>query len=141
MEHIEHYDKVENYDKLGAARLTKQRQIILEELKKVKTHPTADEVYFMVRDKLPKISIATVYRNLEALSNTGYVLKIESAGSQKRFDGNANPHLHIRCIRCGKVRDIDERFEISEDYKNIKTDFKILGCDFSLYGICKDCAE
>jgi Fur family transcriptional regulator, ferric uptake regulator len=130
---------MQNQDKLGAVRLTKQRQIILEELKKVKTHPTADEVYIMVRDKLPKISIATVYRNLEALSNTGYVLKIESAGSQKRFDGNTHPHFHIRCINCGKVRDIEKNFKIPDDYKNIKTDFKILGYDFSLYGICKEC--
>ncbi|HKI82610.1 MAG TPA: transcriptional repressor, partial [Pseudodesulfovibrio sp.] len=57
-------------------RLSKQRKVILEELRKVKSHPTADEVYDMVRKIIPRISLGTVYRNLEFLSSKGLVLKL-----------------------------------------------------------------
>ncbi|MGE5577510.1 MAG: Fur family transcriptional regulator, partial [Syntrophothermus sp.] len=53
--------------------MTRQRQIILEELKNVTTHPTADEVYEMVRRRLPRISLGTVYRNLELLAEEGII--------------------------------------------------------------------
>ena len=126
-------------DKLGAIRLTEQRKVILEELKQLKTHPTADELYFIAKKKLPKISIATVYRNLETLSDARYIVKIKTAGNQKRFDGNLQEHIHIRCIKCSKIRDIDGKIELPEDYKNLKTDFDILGCNIDLYGICPSC--
>ncbi|MBW1650261.1 MAG: transcriptional repressor [Deltaproteobacteria bacterium] len=126
-------------DKLGAIRLTEQRKVILEELKQLKTHPTADELYFIVKKILPKISIATVYRNLEALSAAGYIIKIKSAGNQKRFDGNMQEHTHIRCIKCNKVRDIEDKIELPEKYKNLKTDFNIIGFNIDLYGICPNC--
>jgi Fur family ferric uptake transcriptional regulator len=67
-------------------RLTTQRQIILEELSKVKTHPTASELYDMVRKRLPRIGLGTVYRNLELMAESGIILKIEVGGTQKRFD-------------------------------------------------------
>lgn len=67
-------------------RLTTQRQIILEELAKVKTHPTASELYDMVRKRLPRIGLGTVYRNLELMADSGMILKIEVGGTQKRFD-------------------------------------------------------
>ena len=65
-------------------KLTKQRKVILEELRKLKTHPSADEIYNIVRERLPRISLGTVYRNLEILSDAGVILKLDVAGSQKR---------------------------------------------------------
>ena len=65
-------------------RLTSQRKIILEELRAVHTHPTADEVYNLVRKKMPRISLGTVYRNLEVLSTLGLVRKLENTTRQKR---------------------------------------------------------
>ncbi len=88
-------------------RLTTQRQVILEELGKVTSHPTANEVYDMVRKRLPRIGLGTVYRNLELMAETGIILKIEVGGTQKRFDATVDPHYHIRCISCGKVDDVD----------------------------------
>jgi len=88
-------------------RLTAQRQIILEELSKVNTHPTASELYGMVRKRLPRIGLGTVYRNLELMAEHGMILKIEVGGTQKRFDAITDIHYHIRCSVCGKVDDID----------------------------------
>jgi len=73
-------------DPLPNMRLTTQRQIILEELAKVTSHPTANEVYDMVRKRLPRIGLGTVYRNLELMADSGVILKIEVGGTQKRFD-------------------------------------------------------
>jgi Fur family ferric uptake transcriptional regulator len=85
--------------------MTRQRQIILEELRKADTHPSADEVYETVRKRLPRISLGTVYRNLEILSELGEIQKLELGGDLKRFDRKPNKHYHIRCMNCGRVDD------------------------------------
>ena len=68
-------------------RMTNQRRVILEELRKVHTHPTVDELYTIVKARMPHISLGTVYRNLDLLTETGEVLKLDSAGSMRRYDG------------------------------------------------------
>lgn len=88
------------------ARMTRQRRIILDELCRLKTHPTADDLYEIVRKRLPRISLGTVYRNLDVLSRTGVILRLEMGGSQYRFDGNPLPHAHVRCVHCGSVADV-----------------------------------
>ena len=84
---------------------SKQRDIILEKLRMVKNHPSADEVYMMVKRDLPKIGIATVYRNLEQLSAGGCILKLD--GDIKRYDGDVMRHFHYRCSECKRVFDFD----------------------------------
>lgn len=120
-------------------RLTNQRRMILEELKSVITHPTADEIYGMVRQKLPRISLGTVYRNLEVLSSLGLVRKLENAAGQKRFDGDVSPHHHIRCDTCGKVGDIFDAPDISGIEQGVSTDFQITGLSLEFSGICPQC--
>jgi len=85
---------------------TAQREAILKELRSVKTHPTADELYAMLRTKMPTISLGTVYRNLEQMSQVGVIRKLETAGKQKRFDGDVTEHHHLRCTVCGAVSDM-----------------------------------
>jgi Fur family ferric uptake transcriptional regulator len=89
-------------------RMTRQRRTIMEVLEKVDNHPAADEIYEMVRHKLPHISLGTVYRNLDVLSEHGLIRKMEFAGSQRRFDGRRNNHYHLRCTGCGS-KDIATR--------------------------------
>ena len=91
-------------------RMTRQRQVILEELRNVTSHPSADEVYAMVRRRL------------------------------KRFDGIAENHYHIRCIRCDRVVDapVDFHPEIGHELK-AATDFKILGHKLEFIGVCPEC--
>ena len=90
-------------EKNGRYRMTRQREVILEEIRNAKTHPSADEVYEMVRKRLPRISLGTVYRNLEILSKLGEIQKLELGGDIKRFDWNPKKHYHIRCLNCGRV--------------------------------------
>lgn len=123
-------------------RLTTQRQIILEELAKVKTHPTASELYDMVRRRLPRIGLGTVYRNLELMADNGMILKLEVGGTQKRFDATTAPHYHIRCSCCGKVDDMDVPV-IDNLVKSAaeSSSYQILGHHVEFLGICLDCQK
>ena len=121
-------------------RLTIQRQILVEELRKVTTHPTADELYDLVRKRLPRIGMATVYRNLELLSECGIIKKLEIGGKQIRFDGNTSPHYHIRCNTCGRVDDMHiPRLEDLDAQAADCCNYTILGHHIEFSGICPDC--
>ena len=123
-------------------RLTTQRQIILEELGKVTSHPTANEVYDMVRKRLPRIGLGTVYRNLELMADNGIILKLEVGGTQKRFDATVAPHYHIRCLSCGKVNDIE--IPVIEDINKTAAElshYQVLGHHIEFSGICNECSS
>lgn len=123
-------------------RLTTQRQIILEELSKVKTHPTASELYDMVRKRLPRIGLGTIYRNLELMAESGMILKIEVGGTQKRFDATTDNHYHIRCSVCGKVDDINVPV-IDElvAQATANSTYLILGHHIEFTGVCRSCQK
>lgn len=123
-------------------RMTDQRRIILEELRKVNTHPTANEVYDMVRKRLPKISLGTVYRNLEILSEIGAIQKLELAGTQKRFDGTVENHYHVRCLGCGRVEDVPVGpMPTLDKALNGVSDYKVFWHRLEFMGLCRRCQE
>lgn len=120
--------------------MTRQRRVILEELQKVTTHPTADQVYAMVRKRIPRISLATVYRNLDLLAQAGLISKLETAGVQMRFDGNPVNHYHIRCIRCHRVDDIPAgTVMVTEEGVEKETGYRIAGHQLEYKGVCPAC--
>jgi Fe2+ or Zn2+ uptake regulation protein len=130
----------DNLKKSQNIRNTLQRRVILEELRKLYTHPSADELYEIARKNLPHISLGTVYRNLEILSAMGEIQKLEYGGLVKRFDGNHSDHYHIRCIRCDKI--VDAPLGATKTIENKlkkQTDFKILGHRIEFFGICPEC--
>ncbi len=120
-------------------RMTRQRKLILETLQGLKTHPTADEVFGIVRKKLPRISLGTVYRNLELLNEQGLIRKLETAGKQKRFDGDISRHDHIKCVQCGKIDDLESRLPRFDPEQVRDTNYEILDCNVELLGICPAC--
>ena len=121
-------------------RMTRQRKVILEELRKVKTHPSADELYEMVRKRLPRISLGTVYRNLEILSESGDIQKLEPGWALKRFDGDPSEHCHIRCVRCDRIADAPTP-DLKVDLKGINpADFEIIGHRLEFLGLCPECS-
>ena len=121
-------------------RLTSQRQVILEELKKVKSHPTVNEIYEMVRKKLPRIGLGTVYQNLDLLVRLGIIRKLEVEGEQKRFDGDMTPHYHIRCIKCNRIDDIFIKMDRGLEKSAASCcDYKILDHHAQFSGTCSKC--
>ena len=124
---------------LHQQRVTRQRTIILEELRKANIHPTADEIYHIVRQRLPRISLGTVYRNLDLLAEQGKILKIESAGSSKRFDGDIRLHQHVRCQKCDRVADIMLPMRVPDARHIILRGFTIIAVRLEFDGLCDAC--
>ena len=123
-------------------RMTRQRRVILEELRKVNTHPSADEIYEIVRKRLPRISLGTVYRNLEILSEYGDIQKLEPGCSLKRFDGNPTEHCHIRCVHCDRIADAPMASDLEIDLARVdSTDFDIIGHRLEFLGVCPTCSD
>ena len=123
-------------------RMTRQRRVILEELRKVNTHPSADEIYEIVRKRLPRISLGTVYRNLEILSEYGDIQKLEPGCSLKRFDGNPTEHCHIRCVYCDRIADAPMASDLEINLARVdSTDFDIIGHRLEFLGVCPTCSD
>ncbi|BBO83029.1 transcriptional repressor [Desulfosarcina ovata subsp. sediminis] len=123
-------------------RMTRQRRVILEEIRRYNNHPAADEIYERVRKRLPRISLGTVYRNLDVLCELGEIQRLELSGAMKRYDGNAKKHYHIRCIGCGRVDDapIAPMNELEDDLYGT-TVFEIIGHNLEFTGLCPECSR
>jgi Fe2+ or Zn2+ uptake regulation protein len=122
--------------------LTRQRLGVYEYLRGVEHHPTAEEVFLAVKRKMPKISLATVYKNLESLVACGAATKLTYGDGSARYDIRTDHHYHTRCLSCGKVADLDAA-EGEEWLKRIKPQggFKVKDYRLELLGYCKGCAK
>ena len=121
-------------------RNTRQRQLILEELRNLDSHPTAATLYELVRRRLPKISLGTVYRNLELLARTGQIQKLDFVSGEARFDGNVATHDHLRCVECGRVDDLPAfSLDLSGGDANDWCGYRILGRRLEFFGVCPQC--
>jgi Fur family ferric uptake transcriptional regulator len=121
--------------------MTQQRRAILNELCRTTAHPTADELYRQVREQLPHVSLGTVYRNLETLSVLGLIQKLEMAGSQRRYDGNPEPHDHARCLSCGAIADIPNGVRRRSLPDRDLNGFRVTGYRLELLGNCAKCSD
>jgi Fur family transcriptional regulator, ferric uptake regulator len=123
-------------------RMTNQREMILQELKKSKDHLTADELYERVKKKMPRISLATVYRNLEILSEACLIGKLEVSGRQKRFDWDIRDHDHVHCIQCHRVDNVElDRTHIDVSTPESVSGYRITGYRLEFSGLCTECAK
>ena len=123
-------------------RNTIQRSLVFEAVNKLRCHATADEIYEAIVTEHPNISRATVYRNLNSLSEMGDIRKIEIPGGADRFDHMCHDHCHVKCEKCGRVFDVDMEY-ITGLEKNIKNDcgFTFTGYDILFWGVCPDCQK
>jgi Fur family ferric uptake transcriptional regulator len=123
-------------------RNTRQREVILAELRKSLAHPTAAELYDQVRRRLPKISLGTVYRNLDLLARMGIIQRLEMAGAETRFDGALEPHDHIRCAACGRIDDVTgPAVDLSPQQGKEFGGYQVLGHRLEFVGLCPQCRK
>jgi Fe2+ or Zn2+ uptake regulation protein len=87
-------------------RYTRQRSAVHAYLRSVDCHPTAEQVFAAVRHHIPNISLATVYKALEALVDAHLAARLAEESGPVRYDGRPEPHYHLRCQRTGRVRDL-----------------------------------
>lgn len=121
-------------------RNTIQLSLVFEAVNKLQCHATADEIYDEIIKEHPTISRGTIYRNLNRLSEIGEIRKIENPGGADRFDHCCHEHYHARCVKCGRVFDVD--MEYLADWKSSIKDthgFEFTGHDIIFKGICLGC--
>ncbi len=121
---------------------SRQRECIKEYLASTKDHPTADTVYQHVRKTYPKISLSTVYRNLNLLTETNEIFKLTCGDGSDHFDANIEPHYHVVCTKCQNVYDLDiETLDQINALANKNFDGEITGHYTLFYGICSHCKK
>jgi Fur family transcriptional regulator, peroxide stress response regulator len=122
--------------------LTKQREVVLQVIRKADEHLTANEIFAAARRLLPSISFATVYNSLRYLKEAGHIAEIQFGSGASRFDRMTTRHDHAICTRCGKLVDIE--MDLPDEFVTRATrvsKFKPESIEFTLRGLCPDCAE
>ena len=119
---------------------TPQRIAICRFALQSRDHPTAQRIYGEVRKVHPTVSLATVYKTLQILTEHGLIQELDLPQSQARFDSYVEPHINLVCLQCGNIQDLDDDAarEIVERM-TAKTEFKRTGQRLDIYGICKIC--
>ena len=123
-------------------RLTGPRRVILEVLRGTESHPTAEWVHRLVRRRLPRVSLGTVYRNLRLLVAEG--LAAEIPGPHARFDANLDAHHHFTCVACGRIVDVagplaEPQAEALRVRIAARTGLAITHHRIELFGRCPQC--
>ncbi len=97
-------------------------------------------IFEAVREKIPRISLGTVYRNLEVLEEQGLLLHLRNGNGKDRFDGDTSPHYHFICDACGSVFDVSLDYQPRLDEAAAREGFRIRGHRIDFHGLCPDCA-
>ncbi len=122
--------------------LTSQRRAVFEALKEAKGHPSAEDIYLIVKQKNPRVALGTVYQALSVLEEIGIVGSKHWSESPTRYDLNVEPHLDIRCAGCGGVSEITgvELGELEERIRN-NTPYEVTGVTMVIDGLCPTCRD
>ena len=124
---------------------SRQRELIYKSLKNRIDHPTAEKLYLDLKEQMPEIGIATVYRNLNELWEQGEIIKVKSKMGPDRFDGNIMPHIHFQCEKCQEIYDIfleeNAMRNLDNEMKELaeKIGGKLKSSEISMTGICHNC--
>ena len=123
-------------------RATRQLEAVFQALEGDHSHPFADEIYRRVRKKLPRISLATVYRNLQRLVEDGKIRTVLLGERVARYDPETSDHDHFICESCGRVFDLFLERDRQVDLTPLVNDGYIVTThNLTVYGICQVCAE
>ena len=121
-------------------RVTPQRIAIFKEIAQSCAHPDVETVYEAVKDKMPNVSMDTVYRTMASLEELNMIFRIDNQLPKARFDADRTPHYHFICTECNEVYDIfskkNEEIKIPQNAKNYG---KIKDINVQIRGICKNC--
>ncbi|MDO5156507.1 MAG: transcriptional repressor [Eubacteriales bacterium] len=121
-------------------RHTIQKELVLNAVRKLKSHVTADEVYQYILNEHPSVGKGTVYRNLNILAEEGEIRKIAIPNGPDHFDFTLHEHYHVRCMHCGNVSDVD--MDVIPNLKKKIHDthgVEFLDYDILFRGICPEC--
>jgi Fur family ferric uptake transcriptional regulator len=120
--------------------MTRQRVAILEALRSTTHHPDAQWVHAQVRRSIPRISLGTIYRNLDFLRRRGVILQIATKDQPARFDANVRMHGHIACTECDRIDDVPLPRAVTELRDLGPAGFRAVEVKLDFEGVCPDCA-
>ena len=119
---------------------SRQRQLIWDAGTQGGGHPSAEELYQRLKPDNPALSLATVYRNLRQLAESGLLLKINTTDGADHFDHRCDAHYHAGCLRCGRVFDVELRQPPQlEKLLGDTHGFAVSGYDLLFRGVCPEC--
>jgi Fur family peroxide stress response transcriptional regulator len=125
----------------SGAKLTHQRMEIFREVAQAIDHPDAEKVYQRVRERMPTVSLDTVYRTLRWLEDLGFVSTLGPLRERTRFDANLRQHHHFVCMRCGLTRDFhSNHLNNLKLPKSVQSIGQIETMQVEVNGVCGDCA-
>lgn len=123
-------------------RLTHQRLEIFREVARSGEHPDAETVHKLVRERMPTVSLDTVYRTLWLLSDHGLITRLGAARERTRFDANLTRHHHFVCVRCGLTRDFtSQEMDDLKLPKAARAFGEVEGTFVEVRGVCRECAR
>ena len=121
----------------------RKRDAILHCVRSTDAHPSADWVFEHVKEQVPDISLATVYRNLALFKEQGLITSLGTVKGVERFDGNTDRHVHFICTQCGSVLDLPE-ISVPEELNSAvaqSSGGRVDNCQLSFTGICGECRK
>jgi Fe2+ or Zn2+ uptake regulation protein len=122
--------------------LTSQRRAVLEALAEAQGHPSAEDVYLIVKRKNPRVALGTVYQALSVLEEVGVIGSKHWSESPTRYDLNVDPHLDIRCVRCGEVSEVPGvALDAVEERIRNNTPYRVTRATMVVEGLCPSCIE
>lgn len=125
-----------------ATKYSMKREALREILVSRCDHPTAEDIYFSMKELHPNVSLATVYRNLNLLVQEGDAIRLTSKDNSDRFDGYTSPHYHFHCDNCACISDVGiPVFTEIDTIASKGSDAKIKGHTIMFEGICQKCLE
>ena len=121
-------------------KFSRQRELILNEVRNNHLHPTADSIYTNLKKDNPGLSLGTVYRNLSQLTEHGFISKLSMPNQSDRFDRNTKPHAHLICENCNNIFDIESSYiDTFINDLSTKENIEVSNYDIILKGICTNC--
>lgn len=130
-----------NSGQIGGHPVTTQRSLLLDLIRKAEGHLDADELYRRAKEKEPRISLATVYRNLKLFKEIGLVAESDLGETHSHYEmKGSNEHHHMVCLGCGQVIEFDSPL-ITRAVAKIQREkgFEITSVRLKLEGYCPKC--
>jgi len=123
-------------------RLTRYRRVVLDALRGTDNHPTAAEVFRLVRRRRPGVAYATIYNSLNWLEQKGFISRVDFAEEAARYDPIVERHDHLVCNRCGLLRDISLELSTRTLGRAARgVGFRIERYRTELFGVCDRCVR
>lgn len=121
---------------------THQRQVIYETVMSLPGHPSAETIYEKVRERIPSISLATVYKNIRTFLESGVFQEVSFHHGSLRVEANRRPHHHLVCTRCRSIIDLEEdELEPVRLRDTYARGFQVQRFAVDVVGICDTCSK